>query len=187
MSAAAVALEARAEGQQESLTERLSRGPISLEEAVRHAVRIATCLRDLHSQGLIYGAVSSQLIQIGQWGAFLRTAGGLAQLGDGRIDVAAFGTVLDEMLRRLEGPEKWRAELDELATECRRQTPDMQQVLIALRLMGLRMRQRAVLVRTPVPQAVALPAVQQTVQRWAQAARQWKPLASFAALAVWTK
>src|ERR1017187_1561920 len=106
MSAAAAAIEGRGEGYQESLTERMGRAPLPVEEALRYAIRIATCLRDLHRQRLAYGAVSSQLILLGPAGASLRSDGGLAKLGDSHPDVAGFGAVLGEMCRRVVGPRR---------------------------------------------------------------------------------
>ena len=175
MSAATAAMEGRGEGYQESLTERMGRGPLPMEEALRCAIRIATCLRDLHRHGLVYGAVSSQLILLGPAGAFLRTNGGLANLGDSRPDVAGFGAVLEEMRRRTVGPAALREKLAALAMACREEAADMQKVLIGLRLLALEERQSAVTVPRPV--LVPRPKV---VAKWAL-------LANIAAFVTWGK
>ena len=119
----------------------MGRGRLSLGESLRYATQIGTCLRDLHMQRLVYGAVSSQLILLGPSGATLRTNGGLTHLGDGQFDVMAFGAVLGEMLRGVDGPEELKGEIGALAVRCQEETPDMRQVLIALRLLGLQARQ----------------------------------------------
>lgn len=181
MSAAAVVAEECAEGYRESLTERMARGPMPAGETFRYAIQVATCLRDLHSQGLVYGAVSSQLIVLGPSGASLRLSG-LAQLGDARMDVKAFGGVLQEMLRRAEG-NGWREELDALALRCQSETPDIQQVLITLRLLAMRIRQESYV---PRPLFVVEPPVSAAsrVRLRIQMALQWKPLASLVAFAI---
>ena len=127
MSAAAAAIEGRGEGYQESLTERMGRAPLPVEEALRYAIQIATCLRDLHRHRLIYGAVSSQLILLGPAGASLRTSGGLACLGDPHADLAAFGAVLREVQRRVVVPKScarnstfWRCVARKRPPTCRR-------------------------------------------------------------------
>jgi hypothetical protein len=176
---------------QESLTERMARGRLPLADALRYATQIATSLRDMHLQRLVYGAVSSQLILLGPRGATLRSSGGLTHLGEGRDDVQAFGAVLGEMLRGIDGPEELRVEMGTLATCCQQEAPDMQQVLITLRLLGLRLRQGAALRRTPMlacrPKVAAKPRRKflqgELVLQWLDAARQWKPLANLGALA----
>ncbi len=182
MSATAIAAEESAEAYQESLTERMGRGRLPLAEALGIATGIASCLRDLHAQHLVYGAVSSHLIEIRPWGAALRSTGALSHLGDGHHDVTSFGVVLTEMVHRMDGPENLRAEIEALATRCREEAPDMQQVLIALRLLTLRARQGARAVRKPAP--VRRP---KGASGWLDIVRQWKPLASLAALGLWGK
>ncbi len=187
MSAAPVAVEELAEGYQESLTERMSRGPLPVAEALRYATQVATCLRDLHMQGLVYGAVSSQLILLGPSGAWLRSSGSLARLGDAHYDVADFGRVLGELLRSVEGPAVLQVDLGRLAIRCQVESPDMQQVLITLRLLALQARISTVAPPRPalVPRAeVGRPALKAAVLQWAEMARQWKPLASLVAFAL---
>jgi serine/threonine protein kinase len=140
MSAAAAAMDGRGEGHRESLADRMGRAPLPAEEALRYAIRIATCLRDLHRHRLVHGAVSSQSILLDPAGASLRGDGGLARLGDGHADVAGFGAVLEEMRRRMVGPEALCEKLETLAMRCQEETADMQNVLVALRLLALEER-----------------------------------------------
>ena len=188
MSAAAVAVAETEEIFQESLTERMARGRLPLAEALRYAIQIATCLRDLHLQRLVYGAVSSQLIVLGPAGATLRSSGGLTHLGEAHDDAQAFGAVLGEMLRGIDGPEELRAEMGVLAAHCQEEAPDMQQVLIALRLLGLQARQSMVARPRPVlvrrPESAAKPQVKKAVRLRLHMTLHWKPLASLAAFAL---
>jgi serine/threonine protein kinase len=140
MSAAAAAMEGSGEGYRESLAERMARAPLPVEEALRYAIGIATCLRDLHRHGLVYGAVSSQSILLDPAGASLRSSCGLARLGGRHPDVAGFGAVLGEMRRRVVGPEAPCEKLERLAMRCQEETADMQKVLIALRLLAIEER-----------------------------------------------
>jgi hypothetical protein len=193
MSADMVAIEEITAVYQETLTERMGGGPLPLGEALRYATQIATVLRDMHVQHLVYGAVSAQLIVLGASGASLRSSGTLVRLGNGHADVAAFGVVLTEMLRRVEGREELRREMVALGMRCQAETPDMQQVLITLRLLGLRARQATARVRRPAPVQRAEAAARrsdpegtmlQMVLQWARMARQLKSLANFAAFAL---
>ena len=187
MSANAVQISEIGEPYQESLGERMARGRLSLAETLRCATQIAASLRDLHVHGLAYGAVSSQLILLGPSGATLRNTGGPTHFGEGRHDVTAFGAVLEEMIRGVDGPEGLLAEIHGLAIRCRQEAPDMQQVLIALRLHGLRSRLADTGVRrlAPVrrPEAAARRDVK-TVRLRLHLALHWKPLANLAAFAL---
>ena len=192
MNDAIMAAEEQVEAYQESLTERLSRGRLPVTEALRYATQIATSLRDLHAQKLVYGAVSSQLILLTQAGASLRGSGNLLQLGDGRDDVTAFGCVLAEMLGKLEGAMGPQIEIGRLAMQCQVEDPGIQQVLIALRLLGLRQRQDDIIPVRPVLVPLERPAAakadwKDSVLQWAQLAREWKPVAGLAALVIWAK
>jgi hypothetical protein len=173
---------------QESLTERMARGRLSLAETLRYATQIAASLRDLHVHGLAYGAVSSQLILLGPSGAALRITGGLTHFGERRHDVTAFGGVLGDMIRGVDGPEGLLAEVRGLAMRCQEEAPDMQQVLIALRLLGLRSRLAATAVRKLVsvrrPEAAAKRDLKETVRLRLHLALRWKPLANLAAFAL---
>jgi hypothetical protein len=151
MSSKIVETAEQAETHQESLTERMARSPLSLAEILRYATEIAAALRGLHQSGLEYGAVSAQLILLGPAGAALRPTGALHCLGDGRSDVKAFGAVLADMLRR-EKPgsaslDGIRQRARALSQRCLKESPDMQRVLIALRLMALMARQGGAKVR----------------------------------------
>jgi hypothetical protein len=183
---------------QETLAERAARRPLSLMEALRCATDIAGALRDLHQHGLAYGAVSSQLIEMGASGAALRPTGALKRLGDGRGDATAFGAVLEEMVRCEEQagePDGLRGQTRALARRCQNESPDMQQVLIALRLLMLQARQGATAVRlvrrplaarpAPAPVAAApmkTPRVRVRVR--VRIALHWKPLANLAVFAL---
>ena len=127
----------------ESLEERLARGPMTFCEAMQGATRLAAQLRDLHAHHLECGALSARTVEMGACGAGLGPRGGLARRADGRGDVAAFGGVMEQMLDGAETPrhllDLW-AEADKLAQRCRTQAPEIQQVLIALRLLGMRAR-----------------------------------------------
>ena len=187
MSAAQAAVEETTEAFQETLTERMGREPLPVAEALQYAIQVSTCLRDLHMQGLVYGAVSSQLVLLSEAGAALRTGGCLAQLGDPRQDLAAFGDLLGEMLRNTEGPEILQIEMGRLAILCQMDGPDMQHVLITLRLLAMRARQRAA---AAVPVPAPRPAVEAKPPSFVprlHAVLQWKPLAGFATLALWAK
>jgi serine/threonine protein kinase len=191
MSANAIQIESPEEAYQESLAERLARRPLPVPEALRYATEIATTLRDLHAQGLVYGAVSSHLILLSPSGASLRHTGGLTRLGGGQTDVAAFGTVLDDMLYRKISlhteVEALREELFALARHCAEDAPEMRQVLIALRILRLQARQTSTAIRRPVapppvPVEEAVP-VMDMLRDSLHTAMQWRPLANLANLA----
>jgi hypothetical protein len=181
MSAVTIPVEESVEAFQESLIERMARGRLPFPETLQYVTQIATSLRDLHRHGLIYGAVSSQLIVLGPAGAELRGSDGLKRLGCGALDVTAFGAVLEELAGSTAGPAEWIAELRSVAALCRQEAAEMQPVLMAIRLLGLRARQSAgmapgpVLVRCTAP----LPKV-----RRVKLVFHWKPLASLAAFAL---
>ena len=197
MSGHLVGMGEHAEAHQDSLAERMARSPLSLVEVLRCATEVAAALRDLHRQGLAYGAVSSQLIELGPSGATLRPTGVRKHLGDGRRDVGAFGAVLHEMLRRAEtaggGLESLREEARALARRCCNESPPMQHVLTALRLLAFEARQCGTGVRPMPRRAVVqpMPATAAPVETLRLRARvgirirtalHWKPLASLAAV-----
>ena len=127
----------------ESLEERLARGAMPFREALQISTGLAAELRGLHAHGLEYGALSAGTVVIGACGAGLAPRRGLARRADGRGDVAAFGGVMEQMLDGAETPRhllELRAEAAGLAHQCRTQTPEIQQVLIALRLLGMQAR-----------------------------------------------
>jgi hypothetical protein len=178
-------MEESPEAYHETLTGRIGRGGLSLGEALGYATQIAVCLRDLHSQGLVYGAVSSQLILLGPLGATLRSSGTLAHLGDPANDVAAFGVVLNEMLRGTDGPQDLCEQMNSLAVRCQDDAPGMKQVAIALRLLRLEARHGAVPVRrlalAPRPKAAAR---KSKVRVRVHLSLHWKPLVNLLAFAL---
>jgi len=184
MSTNRVAIAESVETDYESLTERIARRPLSVGEILRYATPIAGSLRDLHMHGLVYGAVSSQLILLGSSGAELRKSGGLARLGDAYHDVTAFGEVLCDMLHGGQGREDLRREIRALAMRCRHEATDMQRVLIDLRLLGLKARHVATM-RKPTPALcpeAARPESEEPLRR--RLALHWRPLANLAAFAL---
>jgi hypothetical protein len=170
-----------------SLAERIAQSSLSVGEILRYATPIAAALRDLHAQGLVYGAVSSRSILLRPAGAALQEYGGLRRLGNASGDIAAFGEVLRETLRGAHGREDLREELRQLAIDCQDTAADMQVMLIALRLLGLKARQVARMPR-PAPstrQEVAAKAeVKEAVRLRLHLSLHWKPLANLAAFAL---
>jgi len=149
------------ETEAESMAERMSRSPLSLVETLRYATEIATALRDLHEHGLTYGAVTSQSILLEPLGAALRATGDIKRLGDGRRDVMAYGTVLEEMLAHQDtagaGEDSIRDEARALALRCRHEAPGMKHVVINLRLLALAARQCEKGLRIPAPAVLRAP------------------------------
>jgi hypothetical protein len=149
-------IEVDAEAAGESLEKRLARGAMTFREALESATEMAAQLRDLHAHGLEYGALSAQTVVMGAWGAGLAPRSVLARRADGRGDVAAFGELMELMLDSAETPQhlsEFRAEAAGLAHRCRTQAPEIQQVLVPLRLLG--MRARMALPARPVNQTPA--------------------------------
>lgn len=142
----------------ESLADRIALGPLPFLEALRYAIEVAETVRDLHKQGVAHGAVSSQLILLGESGAALGATGKTNCLGDSCLDVKAFGEVLDDMLGGNEaegdGPASVRQAMHELALRCRNESPSIQQVLIDLRLLALRVRQSGIFSQSPSGQSI---------------------------------
>jgi len=185
MSVAELAAEPCAEALEESLAERLSRGSLPEDEALQHSIAIAASLRDLHKQGLVYGAVSAQVIVLRVLGACMSGSRGLAQFGDSREDVKAFGAVLGEILRRSEGSDEFRVEMERLARLCREETPEMRYVLTRLRL--LRLRQNLPANHGLRPALVPLPAAPATtpkIRLRIRMALHWRPLVNLVAAAL---
>ena len=183
MAAALASLEEGVEIVQETLSGRIARASLPLAETLRYAIQLATYLRDLHTYGLAYGAVSPQLVLLGPNGAELRHCGGLIRLGDSRNDVAGFGATLGEMLRATEGSSELLREVQLVAEGCREASLDMQQALIALRLVALRVRQAESVAAAPRER----PEIQTKDEMWGLHALllRWRPLASLAAFAMW--
>jgi hypothetical protein len=153
MSTDAVEMAEGREGRpKESLAERLAMGPLPLLEALRYAREVAAAVRDLHRQGVAHGAVSSQLIMLGESGAALGATSKASCLGDRCLDVKALGEVLDDMLGGGEaegdGSTSVRHEMQALALRCRNESLSIQQVLIYLRLLALLGRQSGMLLQS---------------------------------------
>ena len=96
----------------ELLAERLARGPLAPEEALRYAIEIGTALNRAHSLGLVHGALSPYSIRIASTGALVlqplpkcdeRAAPYRSpeqvrgEAPDWRSDVFAYGALLYEM------------------------------------------------------------------------------------------
>jgi hypothetical protein len=127
----------------ESLEERLARGAMTFREALQTATDLAAQLRELHAHGLEYGALSARSVVMGACGTGLAPRSGLARKTGGRGDLAAFGELMELMLDGAETPQHLsalRAEAAGLAERCRAQAPEIQQVVIPLRLLGMRAR-----------------------------------------------
>src|ERR1035441_9558500 len=143
---------------QESLAERIARCPLPLLEALRYATEVAKALRELHKRGIAHGAVSSQLIILGESGAALGLTSNSSCLSDRCHDVTALGEVLDEMIggdgAERDGSACLRQETHALALRCRNESPSIQHVLIDLRLLALQARQSGIVVRSAARQAV---------------------------------
>jgi hypothetical protein len=86
--------------------------------------------------------------------------------------VSGFGGVLEEMLRKVEGPRELLIDIGGLAAHCQAEAPDMQQVLIILRLLRLRLRHSQLVASRPVD-----------VRREEALARHWRPLTALASFA----
>ena len=127
----------------EPLEERLARGAMTFREALEIATKLAAALRDLHAYGLEYGDLSARTVVLGSSGAFLAPRRALARRADGQGDVTAFGELMELVLDGAETPRHllalW-AEAAGLAHRCLTQAPEIQQVLIPLRLLGMRAR-----------------------------------------------
>ena len=169
------------EGYHETLTERLGRGRLPLAKALGYATEIAAGLRDLHMQGLVYGAVSSHLVVLSEHGARLRNRGSLARLGDSRGDVAGFGLLLNEMVRRVDGPEGLCAQLNSLAVLCRDGSAGMQRVVVTLRLLALKARHGKAPGRKPV---LVAPRTRGRGLVRIRFSLHWKPLVNLVSLAL---
>jgi hypothetical protein len=160
-------------GYNESLAERLASGVLPVPYALICATDVASTLRDLHQKGLAHGEVNLGSIRLSESGARLQPRGSRTRLADTRSDVAAFGAVLYEMMTGLKPPSDVksavftpvttamdmgdvRTDAIRLAEKCLDGSPDMKQVLIELRILGILTRRLAVLpyrlqaVETPV-------------------------------------
>src|SRR5208283_2846357 len=83
---------------EESLASRLAKGPLSLPFALSCATDVAAGLRQLDRSGQAHGEVSPASVVLRSTGAALLPPNSPAKDADSRADVAAFGTVLYQML-----------------------------------------------------------------------------------------
>ena len=149
---------------EESLASRLAQGPLPLPLALRCATDVATGLRELYRAGRAHGDVSPASVVLRSTGAALLPPNGLVSDANPRTDVAAFGSVLYQMLTGNEPPQGGRlatagegaphtgppglhAAATRLASKClatpREQAPSIQMVFSEVRLLNLLARQSA--------------------------------------------
>ena len=145
---------------EESLASRLAQGPLPLSLALRCATDVAIGLRQLYRAGRAHGEVSPASVVLRATGAALLPPGGLMSGANPRTDVAAFGTVLYQMLTGNEppqggrlatarvpqaGPASLHAAATRLACKCLapppEQAPTIQMVVTEVRLLNLLARQ----------------------------------------------
>jgi DNA-binding helix-hairpin-helix protein with protein kinase domain len=168
---------------EESLASRLAQGPLPLPLALRCATDVAAVLRELYRTGQAHGDVSPASVVLRSTGAALLPPSSSVREADSRADVAAFGTVLYQMLtgsipplsgplaspaERVPnaGPSGLRTAATRLAAKCLatppEQAPNIQMVVTEVRLLNLLARQSgaespAKTRRTPHGRAAALP------------------------------
>ena len=116
----------------ELLAERLARGPLAPEEALRYAIEIGAALNRAHSRGMVHGALSPYSVRISSTGARVlqpppefdeRTAPYRSpeqvrgEAPDWRSDVFAYGALLYEMASGRRAFPGEGAELDDAILE----------------------------------------------------------------------
>ena len=147
---------------EESLASRLVQGPLPLPFALRCATDVAAVLRQLYRAGQAHGAVSLASVVLRSTGAALLPPNSLVRDANSRADVAAFGTVLYQMLTGTNPPPGGfpaapaeraphadlpglRAAATRLAAKCLATPPDkaptIQMVVTEVRLLNLLARQ----------------------------------------------
>jgi hypothetical protein len=150
---------------EESLASRLAHGPLPLPFALRCATDVAAGLRQLYRAGQAHGEISPASVVLRSTGAALLPPNHPAGGADSRADVAAFGTVLYQMLTGSEpprsrgsglpearaedapqaGPPCLRAAATRLAAKCLATQPDqaptIQMVVTEVRLLNVLARQ----------------------------------------------
>jgi hypothetical protein len=134
-----------------TLASRLAEGRIPIEEALRHATQLGEALRQIHDSGRVHGAVSAETILMAADGIELLPPAETQDASGGTsADIAGFGVVLWEMLtfpnairgkapdaEPLENPAVERLIAGCLSKEAAGRLPNMQKVLLELRLATL--------------------------------------------------
>jgi hypothetical protein len=127
----------------ESLEQRLGAGGLSFLDVLQVATDLASELRELHAYRVEYGVLCARTVVMDAHGATLAPLNGQAHRGDGRGDLSAFGVLLNQMLNVAEPPphllEAW-GEAAAIALRCVTHALEMQQAVIAMRLLTLRSR-----------------------------------------------
>jgi len=139
------------------LAKRLSQGPLPLTYALQCATDVANSIRELHEQGRLHGSVNANSVIVTAAGAQLMPPNGQARYTVPGADVAAFGSLLYEILTgekpsprtmppptiaaSRSSPRGLRIAAMRLAAKCLRSTSnsfgEMQKVLTEVRLLGL--------------------------------------------------
>jgi hypothetical protein len=180
MSVGVMTEEQCAEAHEETLSDRIARGSLPPAELLQDAIQIAACLRELHAQGLVYGALNSQAILLGAEGVSLRPTTPPPSR-DEHDDVAAFGTLLREMLGGAQAGEL-HDEVEALAARCQENALSLQHVAGRLRILAVRLRHSALAARrrTAIPK-------KQKVRLRIRFSLHWRPLVNLAAFALVAK
>jgi hypothetical protein len=159
----------------DTLTRRLTQGPLPLAYALQCATDIATSLRALHEEGRLHGSVNADSVIVTGAGAQLLPPNGRAQHTVAGADISSFGALLYEMLTgskpspRSTPPlpaltsrdtkEGIRIAATRLASKCLCSTSnsslEMQKVLTEIRLLSLQSKIREK--PAPVAPAAAVP------------------------------
>lgn len=165
---------------EETLAERLTEGPLPLAFALHCATDVAAVLRELHLDGRAHGAVTPDSILLRPSGGVLPPPSFRSDQASPHADVAAFGSVLYEMLAGCKppegvgapsgpvprtGPAGLRAAATRLAIRCLASPADarpaMQQVVTEVRLLWVMAREFEPK-PPPPPQRVPIPVVRKS-------------------------
>jgi hypothetical protein len=150
-----------------TLAERLRQGPLSIAYALQCATDIAAAMRQMHAQGRTHGRVCAEAVLLRETSARLAPGPGTRSQGE---DVAAFGTLLYQLLHGCEPPAEVAvksldnviAAATDVAYRCLNCTSgesslDMRRAVTEIRVLALLARQRAANPTTPVATAAAVP------------------------------